>query len=152
GSAVEKMMAHQTKEPMDVRELAPDVPEGLVAVVKKLMSKKPDDRFNGCDELVEALERYLGDLSKMPGGVPASAMMSGSARGGSSGQMPGLRGGSSGQMPGLRGGSVGRMAGLPAQPPGSVPGAKVPPPPSHAGARASSLGLGGAGSHPGVKP
>ena len=41
------MMAHQAKEPMDLRELAPDVPEGLVDVVKKLMAKTPEDRYSG---------------------------------------------------------------------------------------------------------
>ena len=30
GSAVEKMMAHQTKEPTPIKEFAPDVPDGLV--------------------------------------------------------------------------------------------------------------------------
>lgn len=131
GSAVEKMMAHQTKDAPDVRELAPDVPEGLALVVKKLMSKTPEERYTGCDELVEALEPHLGDLSAMPGGVPATA---------------GVGRGSSGQMPGLRG-SAGRMAGLPSKP-GSVPGMRSPLPPSPAAARASSLGL-GIGAHAG---
>src|SRR5439155_12775408 len=70
GSAVEKMMAHQSKEPMEIRELAPDVPEGLAAIVKKLMAKTPDGRYAGCDQVVEALEPFLGDLQAMPGGVP----------------------------------------------------------------------------------
>src|SRR5262245_20272400 len=72
GSAVEKMMAHQTKDPLPVRELAPDVPQGLEDVIKKLMAKEPGKRFSGCDEVVEALEPFLGDLKKIPGGVPGS--------------------------------------------------------------------------------
>src|SRR5437870_988294 len=72
GSAVEKMMAHQTKEPMPIRELVPDVPAGLEAVVKRLMAKTAEGRFTGCDELVEALEPFLGDPSQIPGGVPGS--------------------------------------------------------------------------------
>jgi len=59
GSAVEKMMAHQTKEPPAIKEFAPDCPDGLVAVVSRLMAKKPDDRFSGMDEVTEALEPYL---------------------------------------------------------------------------------------------
>lgn len=59
GSAVEKMMAHQTKDPPAIREFAPDCPDGLAAVVKRLMAKKPDDRFSGMDEVTEALEPYL---------------------------------------------------------------------------------------------
>ena len=43
------------------RELAPDVPEGLAAVVEKLMAKKPEERYAGCDQVVEASEQYVGD-------------------------------------------------------------------------------------------
>jgi serine/threonine-protein kinase len=63
GSAVEKMMAHQTKEPVPIREFAPDVPAGLVEVVTKLMSKTPEGRYSGTDEVIEALEPFLGDLA-----------------------------------------------------------------------------------------
>lgn len=91
GSAVEKMMAHQTREPMSVRELAPEVPAGLEVVVKRLMAKSPEGRYTGCDEVMEALEPFLGDLSAIPGGAP----------GHSSGSRPGLSGHSSGGRPGL---------------------------------------------------
>lgn len=47
GSAVEKMMAHQTKEPEPLRDLAPEVPAGLAAVVAKLMAKAPEKRYTG---------------------------------------------------------------------------------------------------------
>ncbi|HUR54063.1 MAG TPA: serine/threonine-protein kinase, partial [Gemmataceae bacterium] len=87
GSAVEKMMAHQTKQPAAVTEFAPETPAGLVAVVNRLMAKVPEERYSGCDELVEALEPFLGDLQEMPGGVPAMST------GGSSGGMNGLRSG-----------------------------------------------------------
>jgi serine/threonine-protein kinase len=89
GSAVEKMMAHQNKDPMPIEELADDVPPALVAIVKRLMAKTPEGRYTGCDELVEALEPFLGDLNQIPGGAP-----------GSSGGRPGL-GHSSGGRPGL---------------------------------------------------
>ena len=64
GSAVEKMMAHQTKEPVAVRDFAPECPEGLAAVVAKLMSKIPEQRYSGTDEVVEALEPFLGDSNE----------------------------------------------------------------------------------------
>jgi serine/threonine-protein kinase len=90
GSAVEKMMAHQTKEPEPIRSLAPDVPAGLAAVVAKLMAKAPEDRYTGCDEVVEALESFVGDPALIQGG-PVSR----------SGSRPGLKGLSSGGRPGL---------------------------------------------------
>jgi serine/threonine-protein kinase len=102
GSAVEKMMAHQTKEPMPVTELAPDVPAGLVEVVARLMAKAPEGRYSACDEVVEALEPFLGDTNRVPGGVPGVQ--------------------SSGSRPGLSNPSSGGRAGLP---PRSNPGQKV---------------------------
>jgi serine/threonine-protein kinase len=108
GSAVEKMMAHQTKEPMPIRELAPEVPEGLCVVIRRLMAKDPAGRFTGCDEIVEALEPFLGDVAS------AAANGHGITRG--SGQ-------SSGRRPGLgsRGtGSNPRAPGIPAKQSGST--------------------------------
>lgn len=73
GSAVEKMMAHQTKEPVAIRDFAPECSEGLIAVVSKLMSKMPEARYSGTDEVIEALEPYLGDSgeSAMEEAAPA---------------------------------------------------------------------------------
>lgn len=136
GSAVEKMMAHQTKEPTPIRELAPGVPAGLVAVVQRLMAKAPEERFTGCDELVEALEPFLGDLNQMAG------------PGGSGVRTPGLGNHSSGRMPGLPGRSnpaakitlpsrsnapTSNPGVRPASGPGSSaisPGARTPQPPA----------------------
>jgi len=56
GSAAEKMMAHQFKEPTPVTELNPEVPPGLVTVVQRLMQKAPENRFANAGELVEALK------------------------------------------------------------------------------------------------
>ncbi len=55
GTAVEKMMAHQHKQPQSIKELAPEVPDGLVAVVERLMQKTPAARYPSCAELIEAL-------------------------------------------------------------------------------------------------
>ncbi len=65
GSAVEKMIAHQTKEPQAIQELNPEVPDAVVEVVHRLMAKKPEDRFAGLDEVAEALEPYIGDMSEV---------------------------------------------------------------------------------------
>jgi len=121
GSAVEKMMAHQTKEPMPIRELSPNVPAGLEEIVKRLMAKEPEARFSGCDELVEALEPFLGDLNQIPGGVPG-------AKPGSRPALPGL---SSGSRPGLSGRSnPGAKITLPSKAPPAAPASSpgaVPP-------------------------
>src|SRR3954453_22817803 len=43
GSAAEKMMAHQFKQPQAIAQLAPDTPAALIAIVERLMQKKPED-------------------------------------------------------------------------------------------------------------
>jgi serine/threonine protein kinase len=63
GSAVEKMMAHQSKEPDPISELAPETPEELVTVVQRLMSKRPEERYHSCEEVVEALEPMCSELA-----------------------------------------------------------------------------------------
>jgi serine/threonine-protein kinase len=55
GSAVEKMMAHQFKQPTPIAELAPDAPPELLAIIERLMQKKPEDRYAGMDEAHVAL-------------------------------------------------------------------------------------------------
>jgi serine/threonine-protein kinase len=61
GTAVEKMMAHQTKEPEAIADLNADVPAELAAVVEKLMQKAPEARYASTREVIEALEPLAGD-------------------------------------------------------------------------------------------
>lgn len=59
GSAAEKMMAHQFKQPQPLAELAPDTPPELLAVVEKLMQKKPENRFTSVGQIVEELRPFV---------------------------------------------------------------------------------------------
>ena len=63
GTAVEKMMAHQHKQPTHIKQLVPGIPDRLAAVVDKLMEKAPADRFATCAELVEALRPLAAAVS-----------------------------------------------------------------------------------------
>ncbi|HEY7329605.1 MAG TPA: serine/threonine-protein kinase [Gemmataceae bacterium] len=60
GTAVEKMMSHQHKQPTSIQELNPEVPDGLVAIVARLMKKAPTERYVDCGELLEALRPLAG--------------------------------------------------------------------------------------------
>jgi serine/threonine protein kinase len=64
GSAVEKMVAHQMKQPTPIQELAADVPAELVATIGRLMQKKPDERFGGADEAAERLLPLAGPVRR----------------------------------------------------------------------------------------
>jgi len=59
-------------EPRDVGELRPEVPEALRAILRKMMAKKPDDRYADCSALISELQSWLetskgakSDLSAM---------------------------------------------------------------------------------------
>jgi serine/threonine protein kinase len=55
GTEAQKLWGHQTKQPPDVRELRPEVPEDLVVILSKMLAKEPGQRFQTPDELVGAL-------------------------------------------------------------------------------------------------
>jgi serine/threonine-protein kinase len=66
GTAVEKMMAHQTKQPTAIKDFSPETPDELVAVVDRLMQKSPDARYGNVAEAMEAL-KSLASESPQPG-------------------------------------------------------------------------------------
>jgi serine/threonine-protein kinase len=66
GTAVEKMMAHQTKQPPPIKDVSPETPDQLVAVVDRLMQKTPASRYGNVAEAIEAL-RPLASESPEPG-------------------------------------------------------------------------------------
>jgi serine/threonine-protein kinase len=66
GSTVEKMMAHQSKEPPPIQEFAPDVPGGLVEVVSRLMRKTQEERYPSTSDVVEALRPFAAESGPAP--------------------------------------------------------------------------------------
>jgi serine/threonine-protein kinase len=81
GTAAEKMMAHQFKEPTPVRELNPEVPQALAEIIERLMKKAPEARYASAGEAVEAL-RPLAQ------GAPAGARPQAAARPASHAETP----------------------------------------------------------------
>ncbi len=57
-TAFEKMNAHVHTSPPAVRRLAPTVPQGLAAIVERMLAKNPADRFATPAEVAEALTPY----------------------------------------------------------------------------------------------
>jgi hypothetical protein len=56
GSMGEKLLKHQMHVPTSVEQLRPEVPPAVVAIVNRLMAKRPDERFQTAAELAAALE------------------------------------------------------------------------------------------------
>ncbi len=52
---VQKLLYHQTKQPKSIKTYRNDVPDGVLAIIDKMMAKKPDERYQTPNELAEAL-------------------------------------------------------------------------------------------------
>jgi serine/threonine protein kinase len=55
GTIAQKLIWHQTCHPQPIRDLRPDVPEGVVAIVEKMMAKDPARRYQTANEVADAL-------------------------------------------------------------------------------------------------
>jgi serine/threonine protein kinase len=58
GSTFEVIAKVLQEEPRPLREVRPEVPEGIVAVVARCLRKRREDRFATIEELTEALEEF----------------------------------------------------------------------------------------------
>jgi serine/threonine protein kinase len=66
-TAVEKMVAHLKEPPPSVIELRSEISEPLAAIVQRMMTKDPDDRYATPAEVAAAIEPYAAgsDLTKL---------------------------------------------------------------------------------------
>jgi serine/threonine protein kinase len=60
GDAREKQSRHRSEEPIPVERLRPETPPKVVAVLRRLMAKRPEDRFQTPAEVADALATVLG--------------------------------------------------------------------------------------------
>ena len=59
GTVSQKLLWHRTKDPTPIRQIRPEVPEGLAAVVTKMMAKNPADRYQTPAEAAAALAPWV---------------------------------------------------------------------------------------------
>ena len=59
GSVAQKLLWHQTKTPKSIRAYRPEVPEGVAAIVEKMMAKDAANRYQSPAELMEALAQWV---------------------------------------------------------------------------------------------
>jgi serine/threonine protein kinase len=71
GAVGQKLIAHQVKEPTPLRDLRPDVPAELAALVARMMAKDPADRYQTPAAVVEALAPW----TQMPALRPPDSEM-----------------------------------------------------------------------------
>jgi serine/threonine-protein kinase len=72
GSLTNKLHAHAHKPPPDPRVLNPKVPDALVAVMYRMMAKRPEDRHQTPAELLEDIERCRAARENMDESVLAA--------------------------------------------------------------------------------
>lgn len=66
-SLMEKRLAHETREPTPVETHCPEAPLGLAMIVRRMMAKRPSDRFQTAGELADALALYVaGSSASLP--------------------------------------------------------------------------------------
>ena len=78
---VAKFMAHSQQQPTPIETLVPSVPKPLANIVRKMMAKSPQDRYQQPQEVAEALApladasclRELAGGSKRQSGAPVAA-------------------------------------------------------------------------------
>lgn len=74
GSLAQKLQWHQQAEPAAVDSVRRDLPEGLAAVVHKMLAKRPADRFQTPGEVAEALGPYCSDQQTSPPSAPSGPL------------------------------------------------------------------------------
>jgi outer membrane biosynthesis protein TonB len=85
GTLAQRLVKHQTEQPVPVGELRPDAPGDLVAICDRMMAKAPEERFQAVAEVAELLadwepeepEPEFGAVGVAP--EPAAAIAGGSA-------------------------------------------------------------------------
>ena len=88
GTIAQKLISHQTKEPTPIRQLRPEVPEGLAAVLAKMLAKSIEDRYQNPEEVYSAMMPFVDTVlppppeEEMPQLSPAAREQSMSMSGG----------------------------------------------------------------------
>jgi hypothetical protein len=63
GTLAQKLQWHQNAEPAALESVRQDAPAALGAVVRKMMAKKPGDRYQTCLEVADALAPFAAGVS-----------------------------------------------------------------------------------------
>ncbi len=82
GEALQKLLKHRLDKPIPVEQLRPDVPPGVAAVVRKLMAKRPEDRYQTPAEAAAALAAAGPAEASAAAPVPQAAGATGDATAG----------------------------------------------------------------------
>jgi eukaryotic-like serine/threonine-protein kinase len=66
GTVSQKLLWHRTKEPTPIRQIRPEVPEGLAVIIGKMMAKDPKARYQTPAQVAAELGPYLTGPVALP--------------------------------------------------------------------------------------
>lgn len=66
GTVSQKLLWHRTKDPTPIRQIRPDVPEGLAVIIGKMMAKDPKARYQTPSQVATELEAFLSSSVPLP--------------------------------------------------------------------------------------
>jgi serine/threonine-protein kinase len=70
GATVDKILRHQFEEPAPLDKFRPHVPSLLAGILKKMMAKRPADRYQTPADLSAALDPLVSDAAEPPVATP----------------------------------------------------------------------------------
>jgi serine/threonine-protein kinase len=79
GHALEKLARHAAEDAPAVESLRPEVPAAVAAVVRRLMAKRPEERFATAGEVMAVLAPFCGAAPSDPVGPPTTPFLDGLA-------------------------------------------------------------------------
>jgi eukaryotic-like serine/threonine-protein kinase len=66
GTVSQKLLWHRTKEPTAIRAIRPEVPDGLAAIIAKMMAKDPKARYQTPAQVVAELDAWMPAVVPLP--------------------------------------------------------------------------------------
>jgi len=66
GTVSQKLLWHRTKEPTPVQQIRPEVPDGLAAILARMMAKDPKARYQTPAQVVAELDAWLSPNTPLP--------------------------------------------------------------------------------------
>lgn len=73
GTLAQRLISHQTKEPTTIESQRNDVPEDLLMLIRKMMAKNPEERYQTAEEAARDLAAWLTKTESQSTGLPTTA-------------------------------------------------------------------------------
>ena len=70
GDITDKLTRHARSPSPDIRDLRPDIPPGVAAILLRLLAKNPEDRYGNYDDLISALDAAAIAPGDQTPGIP----------------------------------------------------------------------------------